>query len=174
MEIERYVIALKRRDVCCECGADLPSGFHAAWEPYARTVKCLECAGPDVLVNLYGGPDGPGKRGSAMATNRLTKDQVEELVLLAPEDTALWEALKENERRLEKEAALGEDDPYPNSLDRPNMPALAMMIARFVERHGGTGEGLDHTDLIIMLRCAVREDLGLPVDLEWDFGKGRH
>ena len=53
MEFERYVIALKRRDVCCECGADLPSGFHAAWEPYGRTVTCLECAGPNVVVNLH-------------------------------------------------------------------------------------------------------------------------
>jgi hypothetical protein len=59
VHLERYVIALKRRDVCCECGSDLPSGFRAAWEPYARTVTCLECAGPDVLVNVRmpAGPD---------------------------------------------------------------------------------------------------------------------
>lgn len=61
MEIERYVIALKRRDVCCECSRDLPSGFHAAWEPYARTITCLECAGPRVIVNVRP-PAGPGPR----------------------------------------------------------------------------------------------------------------
>jgi len=65
VEFERYVIALKRRDVCCECGADLPSGFRAAWEPYARTVTCLACAGPDVVVNLHGGPAGPEPRSRA-------------------------------------------------------------------------------------------------------------
>jgi hypothetical protein len=53
VELERYVIALKRCDVCCECGAELPSGFWAAWEPYARTVACLACAGPDVVVNVH-------------------------------------------------------------------------------------------------------------------------
>jgi hypothetical protein len=53
VEFERYVIALKRRDVCCECGTDLPSGFRAAWEPYTRTVTCLECAGPNVVVNVH-------------------------------------------------------------------------------------------------------------------------
>lgn len=54
MELERYVIALKRRDVCCECGADLPSGFRAAWEPYARTITCLDCAsGTGIVVNLH-------------------------------------------------------------------------------------------------------------------------
>jgi hypothetical protein len=61
VEFERYVIALKRRDVCCECGTDLPSGFRAAWEPYARTVTCLECAGPNVVVNIHM-PAGPGPR----------------------------------------------------------------------------------------------------------------
>lgn len=61
MEFERYVIALKRRDVCCECGADLPSGYRAAWEPYAQTVTCLGCAGPDVVVNVHV-PAGPGPR----------------------------------------------------------------------------------------------------------------
>jgi hypothetical protein len=61
VEIERYVIALKRRDVCAQCGCDLPSGFRAAWEPYARTVACLECAGPDVVVNVHH-PGGPGPR----------------------------------------------------------------------------------------------------------------
>jgi hypothetical protein len=59
VEFEPYVIALKRRDVCCECGTDLPSGFRAAWEPYNRTITCLECAGPDVVVNLHR-PAGPG------------------------------------------------------------------------------------------------------------------
>jgi hypothetical protein len=53
VEFERYVIALKRRDVCCECGTDLPSGFRAAWEPYNRTITCLECAGPSVVVNVH-------------------------------------------------------------------------------------------------------------------------
>ena len=62
MRIERYVIALKRRDVCCECGTDLPSGFRVAWEPYARTVTCLQCAGPDVVVNVHF-PARPGPRG---------------------------------------------------------------------------------------------------------------
>jgi hypothetical protein len=63
VELERYVIALKRRDVCCKCGTDLPSGFRAAWEPYARTVTCLECAGPDVVVNVYmPGQAGPRRR----------------------------------------------------------------------------------------------------------------
>lgn len=61
MEFERYVIALKRRDVCCECGTDLPSGVRAAWEPYARAITCLECAGPDVIVNVHV-PAGPGPR----------------------------------------------------------------------------------------------------------------
>jgi hypothetical protein len=61
VEFERYVIALKRRDVCCECGADLPSGYRAAWEPYAQTVTCLGCAGPDVVVNVHV-PAGPGPR----------------------------------------------------------------------------------------------------------------
>ena len=55
------MIALKRRDVCCECGIDLPSGFRAAWEPYARTVTCLECAGPRVVVNVHM-PTGAGPR----------------------------------------------------------------------------------------------------------------
>jgi hypothetical protein len=64
VEIERYVIALKRGDVCCECGTDLPSGFHAAWEPYARTVTCLECAGPEVVVNVHMPAGvGPWRRG---------------------------------------------------------------------------------------------------------------
>jgi hypothetical protein len=61
VQFERYVIALKRRDVCCECGRDLPSGFRAAWEPYARTITCLECAGPDVVVNVHT-PVGYGPR----------------------------------------------------------------------------------------------------------------
>ena len=61
MEIERYVIALKRRDVCCECGTDLPSGFRAAWEPFARTITCLECAGDDVVVTVHRAA-GPGPR----------------------------------------------------------------------------------------------------------------
>jgi hypothetical protein len=61
VEIERYVIALKRGDVCCECGTDLPSGFRAAWEPYAQTVTCLECAGPEVVVNVHM-PAGVGPR----------------------------------------------------------------------------------------------------------------
>ena len=61
MEFERYVIALKRRDVCCECRTDLPSGFRAAWEPYNRTVTCLDCAGPGVIVNVHR-PFGPGPR----------------------------------------------------------------------------------------------------------------
>jgi hypothetical protein len=61
VEFERYVIALKRRDVCCGCGTDLPSGFRAAWEPYNRTITCHECAGPDVIVNVQT-PAGPGPR----------------------------------------------------------------------------------------------------------------
>jgi hypothetical protein len=61
VEIERYVIALKRSDACAQCGRDLPSGFRAAWEPYARTVTCLACAGPEVVVNLHS-PSGPGPR----------------------------------------------------------------------------------------------------------------
>ena len=61
MQIDRYVIALKRRDVCCECGTELPSGFRAAWEPYARTITCLDCAGDDVIVNVHM-PAGPGPR----------------------------------------------------------------------------------------------------------------
>jgi hypothetical protein len=60
VELERYVIALKGRDVCCECRPELPSGFWAAWEPYARTVVCLDCAGPEVVVNLHSPPAGPG------------------------------------------------------------------------------------------------------------------
>ncbi|MFL5895157.1 MAG: hypothetical protein ACJ76Z_08580 [Thermoleophilaceae bacterium] len=39
------VIALKRGDVCCRCGSDLPSGFRALWNFYSRTITCLECAG---------------------------------------------------------------------------------------------------------------------------------
>jgi hypothetical protein len=61
VEIERYVIALKRRDVCARCRCDLPSGFWAAWEPYARTVTCLDCAGPEVVVPVRR-PSGPGPR----------------------------------------------------------------------------------------------------------------
>jgi hypothetical protein len=61
VEFERYVIALKRGDVCCQCGSDLPSGFLAAWEPYSRTVMCLECAGPNIIVNVHAS-SGPGPR----------------------------------------------------------------------------------------------------------------
>jgi hypothetical protein len=62
VDLERYVIALKRSDVCAQCGRDLPSGFRAAWEPYARTVVCLDCAGPEVVVNVHRRAAGPGPR----------------------------------------------------------------------------------------------------------------
>jgi hypothetical protein len=64
VDLERYVIALKRSDVCGQCGRDLPSGFRAAWEPYARTIVCLDCAGPGVVVNVHR-PAGPGPRRRA-------------------------------------------------------------------------------------------------------------
>jgi len=105
-----------------------------------------------------------------MAADELTKEQVRELVLLAREDAALWQALKENEQRLEQETAQGTFDPDANSLDAPGMPMLAMLVAQLVDRHYETDEDVDYTDLIFMLRCAVREDLGLPVDFRWDRG----
>jgi hypothetical protein len=46
VDAEQIVISLKRGDVCCACGADLPSGFRACWDPWLRTITCLECAGP--------------------------------------------------------------------------------------------------------------------------------
>ena len=61
VNLERRVISLRRGDVCCHCGKDLPSGFRAAWEPYARTITCLDCAGQDVIVNVHM-PAGPGPR----------------------------------------------------------------------------------------------------------------
>jgi hypothetical protein len=42
----RRLIALKRADVCCACASNLPSGFRAYWDFYARTTTCLDCGGP--------------------------------------------------------------------------------------------------------------------------------
>jgi hypothetical protein len=50
VETGRRVIALKRLDVCCMCGRELPSGFRALWDFYARTITCLECAGRDAVL----------------------------------------------------------------------------------------------------------------------------
>jgi hypothetical protein len=104
-----------------------------------------------------------------MAAGALTMEQVRELVLLAREDAALWEALKENERRLERAAALGDDAYDPDTaLGSPSTLTLTVMVAELVDRHYETDEDVDYQPLILMLRCAVREDLGLPVEIDWD------
>src|ERR1041385_3434090 len=98
--------------------------------------------------------------GAAMAAGRSTMEQVRELVLRARDDAALWRALRENERRLERSAALGIAASAPDAvLDAPNVPTMAMMVADFVDRHYETDDDFDYNALMIMLRCAVRQDM---------------
>ena len=118
----------------------------------------------------YGGGAGPfAPAGSATVADRLAMKQVRELVLRAREDAALWQALRENERRLERSAALGVASSDPAAvLNAPKVPTVAMMVADLVDRHCEPDDDFNYDALMIMLRCAVRADLGLPVDLKWD------
>jgi hypothetical protein len=50
---DRRVIALKRSDVCCICRRELPSGFRALWDFYARTITCLDCAEPGEALGAF-------------------------------------------------------------------------------------------------------------------------
>ena len=81
----------------------------------------------------------------------MTTEQLVELVLLAREDALLWDALKENEERLEAEARV--DDAYaPDALrDAPNLP---LMVAELVDSQYESGEDFDYTELILLMRCA--------------------
>lgn len=69
------VIRLRRPDVCRTCGADVPAGERAEWDPGARTVRCLGCASVTADEDAPGdGPasrpapaDGPDNTGGASA-----------------------------------------------------------------------------------------------------------
>jgi hypothetical protein len=39
-------LRLRRDDHCVRCGADLPAGTHAVWDPRARVTRCTTCPGP--------------------------------------------------------------------------------------------------------------------------------
>ena len=43
----RKVMALRRSDECCQCGASLPAGTRAEWDAEAKAVICLNCATTD-------------------------------------------------------------------------------------------------------------------------------
>ena len=97
----------------------------------------------------------------------MTAEQIVALVLLARADDALWAALKEHELEAEKrfrEAAREEHEPAA-----PPPSALPAMLLELVERRYGPDEDVDLDAFMLTLRCCVREELGLPVDLGPDF-----
>ena len=54
-------LRLRRPDRCRVCSADLPVGNTAIWDPAARTVTCLSCAGSE----LAAGPIDSGQPGAS-------------------------------------------------------------------------------------------------------------
>jgi Nuclease-related domain len=41
--MESRMLKLRWPATCCGCGAQLPAGTHAQWDPSSRTVTCTEC-----------------------------------------------------------------------------------------------------------------------------------
>src|SRR5262249_37764914 len=99
---------------------------------------------------------------------RMTKEQITELVLQAREDSGLWEEIKQRELEIEKRLAdaerQGKDiDDTDAVLDPPKMPTLEAIVSDLLKRRYGPDEIFDRGSLIIGLRRAARQDLGLPV-----------
>jgi hypothetical protein len=105
----------------------------------------------------------------------MTTEQIVELAQLARGDAALWAQMKEREREIEKRhadaAAQGRDPLDPEALLDPHkLPSLATLVADLVKHRYGADERFSHDALLLTIRRAVREDLGLPTDL--GFGPG--
>ena len=47
---------LRREDLCCHCGAALPSGTSAYWDALERTVTCLDCLHASTIAAVAQAP----------------------------------------------------------------------------------------------------------------------
>lgn len=98
----------------------------------------------------------------------MTPEQIDELVELAHEDSALWEELKDRELEIEKRlsdaAKQGLDvDDRDAILDPPKLPTMGMMISDLVKKRYGPSAHLYEGSLMMAVRRRARIELGLPV-----------
>jgi hypothetical protein len=98
----------------------------------------------------------------------MTREQIDELVALARDDKALWEELKdrelETEKRLADAARQGREiDDHDLVIDPPKLPTMDILVTELIERRYGRDNTFYDGSLIIAIRRAVRQELGLPV-----------
>jgi hypothetical protein len=107
-----------------------------------------------------------------MDDERLT-EHLSALLLLVRQDAELWGALKQNEKRLEAEAFGADPDDPDAARDAPESLTLARMIADFIDNNCDPADDIDFDGLAFILRCEAREELGLPVNLDWLLDDGK-
>jgi hypothetical protein len=102
-----------------------------------------------------------------MDTEKLTPEQIAELVRVARVDAALWAAIKAYELKLEERYAEAERHESSTYLSPPPVPALDTMAQELVERRYGKGANVSLGLLMFVLRRTAREELGLSTDLSF-------
>jgi hypothetical protein len=88
---------------------------------------------------------------SMVRAERLTKEQMDELIQMARRDRVLWEGLKDRETNQFNEDGTAK------------LPSLAMLVNDLVKSKYGPNHIFDIGSLIILLRYQTRTELGLPI-----------
>jgi hypothetical protein len=99
---------------------------------------------------------------------KMTNQQIDEIVRLARANVPLWEELKKRELEIEKRLADAakqgrSPDDRDAVLDPPVRPSMHEIIDNLVKQVYGPDEHFYQGSLIIAIRRHLREELGLPV-----------
>jgi hypothetical protein len=92
-------------------------------------------------------------------TRRLTKQQLDELVAIARDNTVLWAALKHREEELEAYYKL---HPMADPPEIQTLPTMPMLVHSLVEQKYGREHHYVTGDVIITIRRELRIELGYP------------